>query len=285
MAVAAAAVLTAVPFMSGCESSHPEAVITISYDGTEYELNYKLYRNMYPQTVRHFIELAESGFYNNTIIHNYSGSSYIYGGGYSYSDTYETDYDEGELGMLDYFEINSKEAEYYNLAINTDTLTPSVYRDNIDGRYIDALPTVIGEVGETHVIQNGELTGGFGALRMYYSDKSFDDDFDDTVYLDKDGNDDVVIMADYEQHSATSLFSIQTSSSSGSSDYCIFGQLVETQALTDLISAIESATVTVSDVPIDTRDVLLGEADVANFEDFTVTALPIIVVSVEITRY
>ncbi|HIU79821.1 MAG TPA: peptidylprolyl isomerase [Candidatus Coproplasma excrementipullorum] len=285
MAVAAAAVLTAVPFMSGCESSHPEAVITISYDGTEYELNYKLYRNMYPQTIRHFIELAESGFYNNTIIHNYSGSSYMYGGGYSYSDTYETDYDEGELGMLDYFEINSKEAEYYNLAINTDTLTPSVYRDNIDGRYIDALPTVIGEVGETHVIQNGELTGSFGALRMYYSDKSFDDDFDDTVYLDKDGNDDVVIMADYEQHSATSLFSIQTSSSSGSSDYCIFGQLIETQALTDLISAIESDTVTVSDVPIDTRDVLLGEADVANFEDFTVTALPIIVVSVEITRY
>lgn len=285
MAVAAAAVLTAVPFMSGCESSHPEAVITISYDGTEYELNYKLYRNMYPQTVRHFIELAESGFYNNTIIHNYSGSSYIYGGGYSYSDTYETDYDEGELGMLDYFEINSKEAEYYNLAINTDTLTPSVYRDNIDGRYIDALPTVIGEVGETHVIQNGELTGGFGALRMYYSDKSFDDDFDDTVYLDKDGNDDVVIMADYEQHSATSLFSIQTSSSSGSSDYCIFGQLVETQALTDLIAAIDSDTVTVSNVPIDTRDVLLGEADIANFEDFTVTALPIIVVSVEITRY
>ena len=285
MAVAAAAVLTAVPFMSGCESSHPEAVITISYDGTEYELNYKLYRNMYPQTVRHFIELAESGFYNNTIIHNYSGSSYMYGGGYSYSDTYETDYDEGELGMLDYFEINSKEAEYYNLAINTDTLTPSVYRDNIDGRYIDALPTVIGEVGETHVIQNGELTGSFGALRMYYSDKSFDDDFDDTVYLDKDGNDDAVIMADYEQHSATSLFSIQTSSSSGSSDYCIFGQLIETQALTDLISAIESDTVTVSDVPIDTRDELLGEADVANFEDFTVTALPIIVVSVEITRY
>lgn len=285
MAVAAAAVLTAVPFMSGCESSHPEAVITISYDGTEYELNYKLYRNMYPQTVRHFIELAESGFYNNTIIHNYSGSSYMYGGGYSYSDTYETDYDEGEFGMLDYFEINSKEAEYYNLAINTDTLTPSVYRDNIDGRYIDALPTVIGEVGETHVIQNGELTGSFGALRMYYSDKSFDDDFDDTVYLDKDGNDDVVIMADYEQHSATSLFSIQTSSSSGSSDYCIFGQLIETQALTDLISAIESDTVTVSDVPIDTRDELLGEADVANFEDFTVTALPIIVVSVEITRY
>lgn len=284
MAVAAAAVLTAVPFMSGCESSHPEAVITISYDGTEYELNYKLYRNMYPQTIRHFIELAESGFYNNTIIHNYSGSSYMYGGGYSYADTYEDDYDEGELGMLDYFEANSKEQAYYNL-FTSGIFTPSVYRRFIDGNYIEPLPTVIGEVGETHPIKHGALTGSFGALRMYYSDKSFDDDFDDTVYLDKDGNDDGVIMADYEQHSATSLFSIQTSSSSGSSDYCIFGQLIETQALTDLISAIESDTVTVSDVPIDTRDVLLGEADVANFEDFTVTALPIIVVSVEITRY
>lgn len=284
MAVAAAAVLTAVPFMSGCESSHPEAVITISYDGTEYELNYKLYRNMYPQTIRHFIELTESGFYNNTIIHNYSGSSYMYGGGYSYADTYEDDYEEGELGMLDYFETNSKEQAYYNL-FTSGIFTPSVYRRFIDGNYIEPLPTVIGEVGETHPIKHGALTGSFGALRMYYSDKSFDDDFDDTVYLDKDGNDDGVIMADYEQHSATSLFSIQTSSSSGSSDYCIFGQLIETQALTDLISAIESDTVTVSDVPIDTRDVLLGEADVANFEDFTVTALPIIVVSVEITRY
>lgn len=47
--VAALSVLCAVPFMAGCDSSHPEAQITISYDGTEYVLNYKLYRNMYPR--------------------------------------------------------------------------------------------------------------------------------------------------------------------------------------------------------------------------------------------
>ena len=83
MAVAALAVVTAMPFMSACDSDHPEAVITISYNGNDYELKYKLYRNMYPQTVRHFIELADAGFYNGTIIHSYS-SSYLYGGGYTY---------------------------------------------------------------------------------------------------------------------------------------------------------------------------------------------------------
>ena len=237
--VAALSVLCAVPFMAGCDSSHPEAQITISYDGTEYVLNYKLYRNMYPQTVQHFIELADAGFYNNTIIHSYE-SSYFYGGGYSYNvegyeSDYATDYEEGEGAMREYFEANSKENAYYQMYLNNQ-LTPSVARDWTEDRgYIDWLPTVIGEVGETHVIQNGALTGGFGALRMYYSDKDLE--AGDEVYIDKQDSPDGICV-DYEQHSATSMFSIQTSTSSGSSDYCIFGQLIETSSLTQLTSAI-----------------------------------------------
>lgn len=284
--VAAMAVLCAVPLMSGCESSHPEAVITISYDGTDYELTYKLYRNMYPQTVKHFIELADAGFYDNTIIHSYE-SSYFYGGGYSYNaegyeSTYEADYEEGTGAMGEYFAANSKERAYYELATN-GTLTPSVYRDYIGGQYRDALPTVIGEVGDTHIIQNGALTGGFGALRMFYSAKDLENG--DVVYLDKDGNDDGTIFDGYLEHSATSIFSIQTSTASGSTDYCIFGQLVDTDVLTQLTSAVSSgSTLTVDNVVIDQYDQIIGER-YDNTDDFTVQSIPLIVKSVEITRY
>lgn len=286
VAVAAMAVVVSVPLMSGCESSHPEAVITISYNGTEYELEYKLYRNMYPQTVNHFIELADAGFYDNTIIHDYA-SSYFYGGGYSYNaegyeSNYETDYEEGAGAMREYFEANSKEEEYYNL-FESGALTPSVYKDYIEDHYIDALPTVIGEVGDTHVIQNDALTGSFGALRMYYSSKELDEG--DVVYLDKDGNEDGTIFDDYLEHSATSMFSIQTTTSSGSTSYCIFGELIETDTLSNLTSAISSAsTLSVSDVEIDLYDQIISDR-YTNYASYTVTSIPIIVVSVRITKY
>lgn len=279
---AAAAVLCAVPLMSGCESDHPEAVITISYDGTDYELHYKLYRNMYPQTVRHFIELADAGFYNDTIIHSYE-SSYFYGGGYAYdAEAYESSYETGAGAMREYFDANSKEGAYYDLATN-GTLTPSVYLDYIGGEYRDMLPTLIGEVGDMHVVQNGALTGGFGALRMYYSDKDLENG--DVVYLDKDGNPDGVLFDGYLEHSATSIFSIQTSSTAGSTAYCIFGQLTDTQPLTDLAAAVSSgASLTVSDVVIDQYDQIIGKR-YDNVDDFTVRSVPLIVKSVEITRY
>ena len=286
VAVAAMAVITSVPLMSGCESSHPEAVITISYNGAEYQLNYRLYRNMYPQTVQHFIELADAGFYDNTIIHNYA-SSYFYGGGYSYNvegyeSDYTTDYEDGQGAMREYFEANSKEAAYYDL-FNSGALTPSVYKDYIDDHYIDALPTVIGEVGDTHVIQNGALTGGFGALRMYYSDKDLETE--DVVYLDKTGNEAGSIFDDYLEHSATSMFSIQTSTTSGSTSYCIFGQLTDTQSLTDLTAAISSgSTLSVTNVEIDQYDQIIS-GRYTNYASYTVTSIPIIVVSVDITRY
>ena len=289
MAATAAAVLCSVPFMAACSSDHPEATITIQFNQKTYELKYKLYRNMYPQTVKHFIELADAGFYDNTIIHSYE-SSYFYGGGYTYNDAgyesnYETDYEEDEGAMREYFEANSKERAYYELA-TSGKLTPSVYGDYLTeaGGYQDPLPTVIGEVGDTHVIQNGKLTGGFGALRMFYSQKELEDG--DVVYLDKDGNEDGVLFDSYLEHSATSIFSIQTSTSSGSSAYCIFGQLIETDTLSDLIDAIsdDAEDKDITGVPVDQYDQIIGDR-YTNYDDFTVTSLPIVVVSVEITKY
>lgn len=284
VAVAALAVLTAVPLMSGCESSHPEAVITVSYNDTQYELKYKLYRNMYPQTVKHFIELADSGFYNNTIIHSYY-SNYLYGGGYtyntqSYDSSYEVDYEDGVGAMREYYSANSKDKAYYDL-FQSGALTPSVYKNwSAETGYTDALPSVIGEVGQTHTITNGALKGGFGALRMYYSAKTLENG--DEVYIDKDNSDDGILVS-YVQHSATSMFSIQTSTStSTSTSYCIFGQLIETQSLTDLVSALSGTkTLTVNNVAIDTYDPINNE----NYATYYATAKPIIITSVKITKY
>ena len=55
--IVAAAVLAGCVFMfSACESKNPEIRITVSFNDTEYELEYKLYRSFAPQTVAHSID-------------------------------------------------------------------------------------------------------------------------------------------------------------------------------------------------------------------------------------
>ena len=48
--------------------------------------------------MRHFIELAEAGFYDNTIIHDYTSNDW-YGGGYVYNQ--EAYADAGSNNALD----------------------------------------------------------------------------------------------------------------------------------------------------------------------------------------
>lgn len=112
------------------KSDHPEAEITISFNDKTYTITYTLYRNMYPQTVQHFIELADSGFYNNTIIHDYKSSDWV-GGAYSYESegaaSYKTMYTSA---MPEYLETHCKEKEYYDLVtagIESGNFSASVY--------------------------------------------------------------------------------------------------------------------------------------------------------------
>ena len=67
--------------LSACavKTSHPRAKISISFNEVTYDIEYTLYRNMYPQTVRHFIELADAGFYDNTVIHDYRSNDWEIG--------------------------------------------------------------------------------------------------------------------------------------------------------------------------------------------------------------
>ncbi len=294
-AVAISGAALTMPFLTGCNTDHPEAKITIEYDSVTYVLEYKMYRNMYPQTVQHFIELADNDFYTDTIIHNYQ-SSYWYGGGYDYveNDTlsYEDAYEEGEAGLLDYLMGKegsgnggaSKEEEYFNLANpELGKITPSVYKDFIDGKYVQPLTTLIGEFSNNqHKIDNGALRGSFGALRMYYSSKT---DHKEHVYLDKKGSA-AGVMGEYRYNSATSLFSIQTSTSTSSdSSYCIFATLKNTDKLTELRSAMKNNvnTRSVSRIYIDNYDEFVDKN--VNETSYTLTKKPLIVRSVEITKY
>lgn len=277
--------------LAGCNTSHPEAKITIEYgegdSAQTYVLNYTLYRNMYPQTVQHFIELADNDFYDNTIIHNYQSSGYWYGGGYDYIETEELSYKSSREGTkeewLTYMERASKEEAYANLADPAKgKITPSVYRNFVGGKYDQPLTTLIGEFSTNqHKIDNGALKGSFGALRMHYTDK---DDCKQHVYLNKKGSDPGV-MGEYRYNSATSLFSIQTSTSTSSDSYhAIFGTLKNPDALTDLSTAVKKNPGTDSiTFYTDNYDAFLDQR--VKESTYTMTTLPIIIRSVEIVKY
>ena len=74
----------------GCETKRPEISMKIEFNGETYTLGYTLYRNMYPQTVAHYMELIDKKFYDNTVIHDYQ-SNYIIGGGFYYDESVGTD--------------------------------------------------------------------------------------------------------------------------------------------------------------------------------------------------
>lgn len=296
--VAVAAVVGTLPAMAGCTSSKPEAKITIDFNGTEYVLEYKMSRNLYPQTVQHFIELADNNFYDNTIIHNYA-SSYWYGGAYAYNaEEYAADFEV--KAMDDYLYANSLEKGYYDL-FNAGKLTPSVYKDYLDGTYVGPLATVIGEfTNNSHVIDNGTgLKSQYGALRMYYTSKAtdiFKDGKNPHVSLDKVNNVEG-LGGDYSYNSATSLFSIQVGTSTSSdSTHCIFGVLTNTDELGNLQDAIKAYkddssstynstkfTSTYTDIFVDRYDEYIPP--LSNTESYILTGVPLIVKSVKITKY
>lgn len=273
------------------ETKHPRALITVEFNQEEYEIEYTLYRNMYPQTVRHFIELSDEGFYDNTIIHNYNAGSDWYGGGYEYD---EAEYDKESFGA--YLEGYSKEQAYYDL-FDAGKLTPSVFSEERSvNEDADAYPTLIGEFGEQHKIEKGALSAEFGTLKMYYYDKG-DEGNNEKVNIVNSF--DQVLFSDYKQNCATSLFAMQVGSTSSvnSSSYCVFAKLRNSDAedtLNDLIDAISdyitdelggatSSFTTSVTTDVDKYDRVVGTGGIE--QTFTMTSAPIIIKSVKITKY
>ena len=74
----------------GCDTDTPRIIMSITFNDNDietndnYEFTYKLNRKYYPQTTRHYLSLIESGFYNNTIIHDVqSSNNKMIGGAFS----------------------------------------------------------------------------------------------------------------------------------------------------------------------------------------------------------
>ena len=63
--VAALLICSAAFLFTACETDHPKIKMTIEFNDKSYELTYKLYRNMYPKTVAHYLELIDMDFYDN----------------------------------------------------------------------------------------------------------------------------------------------------------------------------------------------------------------------------
>ena len=203
MCAAAASAATLATFAS-CETSYPKAEIVVTFNDSSYTLTYELARKLAPATVRHFIELADNGFYDGLCVHDYSSTKWITGG-------YRTAENDVDL----------KEVAYFDIVKDWD-LTQSVW---LSADKKDATNTVYGEFSDNayKVENSGAWKQTYGSISMFYTEKSVED----KVYVDRyDG--DGQSYRPYKYNSATSLFYFYTSTSEASSaKYCTFGRLDE----------------------------------------------------------
>ena len=232
----AAVSVSALAMFAGCSTKHPEITINYEFDGKKYAVDYVLSRNDAPQTVQHFIELANAGFYDGTIIHDYR-SSFLYGGGYKVEN--------GELTEIDYYSTVKTLEEEGN------TFTQSVWT-------LDDTPlyTVYGEFFSNGT-RNQYRTENYhkaGALVMYYTDKGNYNG--DVKVLRADGGKgnggNPYQETKYPKNSATSLFYTYTSTASqGTLDdnYSVFGMAkdYEGQLENGLLKAINDYTKTLAE--------------------------------------
>lgn len=286
---------------AGCnaETDHPEISITYEFNGKSYVIEYTLYRNMYPNTVRHFIELTENGFYNNTVVHNMESNDW-FGGAYTYDSATYADRAASADQMREYYETNTKELKYYEL-FNAGKLSATVY-SNIDydtkgNQVINKqlkMATLYGEFSDNqHEISKGALTAEYGCLKMYYSAK----ETKDKVYVNPWGNE--IFHYDYSKNCATYVFGMQVGTTSVyvASKYCVFATVKESSKVEELVNAVtdynnEVYGATAADYYISPEvDVDIMEsfskvdADKAISETFRSPKTPIIIKKVKVVSY
>lgn len=302
-AVSAAVVTSACLSLGACniETAHPEAEITYEFNGETYAVKYTLYRDLRPHTVRHFIELANASFYDNVVIHDFDSSDW-FTGGYSYdADDYAAKKDNAGQ-MAEYFGDYSKEDAYIELFAE-GKLSKTVFKAsgyNADNQTIidrnEYVPAVIGEFYNNihQEFDNDPLNAEMGCLKTYYYEK----ETTNKVYVTP--TDDQVIMADYASNCTTSLFAIQTSSSSGftRSDYCVFARLSSTDEFFELKDAVDdyitsehggtrSNFYNETTVHVDNNDTYSDKPEADRGKEVKINApkTPIIIKTVKITKY
>lgn len=265
----------------GCTTDRPEAEIKISFNDKTYTLDYTLYRKIAPATVSHFIKLADEGYYTNLLVHDYADSK-LYTGGYEY----KAEDIDGSLALRyekNYFEIVSSYKNFPATVWDDENRTTPTY-------------TVKGEFSKNNfTVKNGALKQSYGSLTMYYTAK----DTEETVTVKRADGDGYNKNVGYEYNSATSLFSINLSTTeSSNTSYCTFAKLsAESKATLDkLQKAISSYIATLGTdeeaenkftesvkVDVNEHDPLIGNSK--DQDTYNVPVKPIVVKSVKITQY
>lgn len=204
--LALASMSACVATATACETNYPEVELTLSFNGETYKLDYKLSRQVAPRTVKHFLWLAENGYYDGLCVHDYSEEDELmYTGGYTYAD--------GDLTYKEYYEVVK---EYENFPVSVWT--------SKEGE--EFLYTLCGEFKDNKfTVESGALRQTYGSLTMYYTDKDSDANVCVEYLGERAGE---RAWREYQYNSATSLFYISLSNSSTRNDeYCTFATLKE----------------------------------------------------------
>ena len=292
LSIASAAALSVAAFamFTACDSAEPQVTITYTFLGEDYEGEYKLSRKGAPQTVQHFIELADAGYYDGTCIHHYVDSAFLYGGGYVYNEA------TGTITEKNYYE----EVKGLNL-------TQTVYTLGENGQRGQPLYTVRGEFENNGVEGNTKtLTHQQGALAMFYTEKGNSSVRVGTIRADggSENEGDEYQEGDYYKYNcATSMFYTFTGAGTRpelDQYYTVFGRTTDFSKMQDLLDAIRDYIDTLgsADAFVDSGRYYINEHDpydaVTGSTTFSgenisstydVPVEPIIVKSVEVTKY
>lgn len=315
LAVMASAVIcgSAMALFAGCDTNNPEVKITYEFNGKEYQVDYTLSRKGAPQTVQHFIELADAGYYDGTVIHDYQNGIFLYGGAYFYNE-------DGELEEKDYWtELRNYEKEHgatFTQTVFTDGANMAKYFAE-EGEYTVAgvtynaasekvpLYTLHGEFSGNGVTANDKTYrhNQKGILAMYYTDKGSDNTSVRTVRSDggKNNNNEPEQEGDkYRTNCATSIFYTFTGENRTALDeqYAAFGLTKDFAQLQELLTAISEYSADLENVDndedpfTDVQTVLANRYDpidlVRNakiYAEYNVPVEPITVKSVKVTKY
>ena len=279
VALAAASLLGCTLMFSGCESKNPEISVNIEFNGEEYSLTYKLHRDLYSQTVAHYIELIDKDFFDGTVVHDFQSNRMV-AGGYTYTDLENGDVLD-DLTALDY-DGATKDAEG-NVTLENITVWKDADRNEATNRLH----------GETAVngfsVSEGGLNNKFGVLGTY----SYVPTGEKTKVTFKQSSKDDYGHSEYYKNSTTSMFYIYTSTSSSTDrNYCVFGELADDeskQELEDLLDAIDDYQ---SDNELDSfteeHEVTIRDEFVSggSYEaTFDVPAAKVVITSVEVNKY
>ncbi len=297
-AIVGATVLGTLSLMAfaGCSTSaHPEVTITYNFNGKDYEVDYVLSRNYAPKTVTRFIELAENGYYDGLVVHDYKEDVALYTGGYKLDEN-------EELEEINFFEAIKQLEEEKKF-----TLTQSVYFDEAKA---EPTYTLYGEFSKNGFdTDDREYSHKKGALVMYYNPiegENPTESIDYDVWIEradggKENGGNPLNRSQYSNNCATSLFYTWMGSSNvlNNTKYSVFGMAkdYDGQLTNGLLAAIEeyieeygdaddfSFTEASSGMYLNQYDPTPAIANGKILAEYDIPVEPIIIKSVKVTKY